>query len=42
MQQIQITEAASNQIKKIANESLEKVVGVRVGVQGGGCAGLSG
>lgn len=41
MQQIQITEAASNQIKKIANESLEKVVGVRVGVQGGGCAGLS-
>ena len=41
MPQIQITDAASAQIKRIADESLEEVIGVRVGVQGGGCAGLS-
>ena len=41
MKEIRITEAASSQIQKIAQGSGDEVVGVRVGVQGGGCAGLS-
>ena len=38
---IQITDAASLQIQKIASSAAEDIIGVRVGVQGGGCAGLS-
>ena len=39
--QIDITKSASEQIKKIVSESSEPYIGIRVGVQGGGCAGLS-
>lgn len=41
MQNIQITDAASAQIQKIAKDAGPGVIGIRVGVQGGGCAGLS-
>ena len=41
MLDIQITDAASLQIQKIATTGDPDVIGVRVGVQGGGCAGLS-
>ncbi len=38
---ISISKQAADQLRKIVRESEEKVVGVRVGVQGGGCSGLS-
>ena len=41
MQNIQITDAASAQMQKIAKDADPDVIGIRVGVQGGGCAGLS-
>ncbi len=41
MPTIQITDKASAQIQKIAKDAGPDVIGVRVGVQGGGCAGLS-
>ena len=41
MQNIKITDAASAQIQKIAKDAGPGVIGIRVGVQGGGCAGLS-
>lgn len=38
---IHVTESAAGQIQKIIEESGALAKGVRVGVQGGGCAGLS-
>lgn len=38
---IKITESASLQIQKIIKNSGSDAKGIRVGVQGGGCAGLS-
>ncbi len=35
-----LTEAAKNQIKKVTQEN-SSYLGIRVGVRGGGCAGLS-
>lgn len=41
MTTISVTESAVNQIQKIVEESGDQAKGIRVGVQGGGCAGLS-
>jgi len=38
---ISVSESAASQIHKIVTESNTEVIGVRVGVQGGGCSGLS-
>ena len=38
---IMVTESASTQVRKIIRESGSGATGIRVGVQGGGCAGLS-
>lgn len=38
---VDITEAAINRLKEVAAEAGVELVGVRVGVTGGGCSGLS-
>lgn len=41
-QEINITEQAANQVKKIMEEnSVESGAGLRVGVKGGGCSGMT-
>jgi len=42
MQEIQITDKAADQVKKIMDENkIEPSFGLRVGVKGGGCSGLT-
>ena len=38
---IKLSDNAANRIKEIMSKADEKTIGVRIGVQSGGCAGMS-
>ena len=38
---ITLSDRAAERVKEIMNQAKEKIVGVRVGVASGGCAGMS-